>query len=261
MNMKFKDIINIIDERCKLKGQEKWDNSGLQIGNLDSDITGVLLALDVTEEALDVAKNKGFNLIITHHPFFFGNLNKIDITTYKGRIIRKALLENINIYSMHTSLDMAETGVNSALAKEIGLNTFEVLNIQSSEPIFGYGGIADISEVMIDKYAEYVKECLDCKQVKLYTNNRSKVITRVAFCGGSGSDFIDDAISKKADVYITGDIKYHDAQYALQNGLDIIDAGHFYTENIVLKSLNDVLTSNNLSTYMFTQNLVKELYI
>jgi len=261
--MNLNKIINILNEECSLKKQETWDNSGLQIGSMSSEITGILLALDVTEEAVDAAIAKGSNLILTHHPFFFDDIKNIDLNSYRGKIVKKSILNDINIFSLHTSLDLADYGVTSSLAKELEIDNFEILSIEGKDgdKAYGYGGIANIQEIMLDKFADQVKYNLDCKCIKIYTSNRSAIINKVAFCGGSGDEFIDDAIAKGADLYITGDIKYHKAQYALQKGLNIIDAGHFYTECSVLKLLNDVLIDNNLSAYMFTQNFVKELYI
>lgn len=261
--MNVKQIINTIDEVCGLKQQEKWDNSGLQVGNLENEISGVLLALDVTKEALNTAKNKGFNLILTHHPLIFGGIDSVDTSSYKGNLIREALINGINIYSLHTALDMADLGVTNTLGKAIGVEKFKILNIvgEKDGKEYGYGGVSEIQDIMLEKFIESIKDNFDCKQLKVFTDNRSKVIKRIAFCGGSGGDFISDAISSGADVYITGDIKYHDAQFAMQNGLSIIDAGHFYTENNVLSLLDSILSEQNIDTFMFTENLVKELYI
>lgn len=261
--MKLKEIINIIDKKCGLKKEEKWDNCGLQIGDMNSDISGVLLTLDITEESIDAAIAKGLNLIISHHPFFFDTIKSIDMKSYHGKIIEKSIRNGMNIYSMHTSLDMANHGVTESLAGQLDIDNFDILSVEGEDDFgnYGYGGITDIHDIMLDKYADQVKYNLDCKSLKVYTNCRSQVIRKIAFCGGSGGDFIADALSHGADLYITGDIKYHEAQFALQNGLNIIDAGHFNTECSVLKLLNNVLIDNNLSTYMFTQNFVKELYI
>nr|WP_312576315.1 Nif3-like dinuclear metal center hexameric protein [Sedimentibacter sp.] len=262
--MKFNDIINLLIKDIRMKPQENWDNSGLQIGNLNSDIKNVMITLDLDKEAVRAAIENKTDLIITHHPFIFNPIKSIDFNTYDGEIIKDLIKNNINLYSMHTSFDMAEYGVNHVLAKKLGIETFDVLhNINDSlNNPYGYGGVSDIKKTNIVKYAEFVKDALNCKNLKLYCNDRNKIIARVAFCGGSGSEFIQDAIKNKADVYITGDIKYHQAQDALKNDLLIIDAGHFYTE---FHSLDNIKTSlekiSNLNIIMLNKNTVEEILI
>jgi len=254
-------VIKLLENELKIKQQESWDNSGLQIGDLSNDIKNIMLTLDVDSDAVDYAVNNNIDLIITHHPFLFSALKSVDFSTYEGNMIRKLIVNNINLYSMHTSFDMADYGVNRKLAERLNIDNYQVLHVVNSD-LSGYGGIGNIEPVNIVEYAKKVKLQLNAKHIKLYCNDDKKVIRKVAFCGGSGSEFIDDAIQKEADVYITGDIKYHQAQTALQNNLCIIDAGHYYTEYHSLENLKNVLEKAvELNVYLSEKNTVKELII
>lgn len=242
--------------------QEDWDNSGLQIGDLGNDINNIMLTLDISREVVDYAVSCNADLIITHHPLLFSSLKSIDYGTYEGKIIRRLIANNINLYSMHTSFDMANLGVNHKLAEKLMIGKYDVLHAVDKDR--GYGGIGMIEAENIVEYAKKVKELLKAEYVRLYCGDEKKLIKRVAFCGGSGSEFIQDAIMKGADVYITGDIKYHQAQMALQNNLSIIDAGHYYTEYHSLENIKNILEKNkklNLNVVLLEKNTVKELII
>ncbi len=245
----------------KIKPQESWDNSGLQVGSLNNDIKNIMLTLDLSYESAEYAANNNIDLIITHHPLLFHPIKSIDYGTYEGKIIRKLITHDINLYSMHTSFDMAELGVGSKLAEKLGIEKYDVLH-DVNEDNSGYGGIGYIKQKNIIEYAKNVKDMLNTEHVKLYCEDQGRIISRVAFCGGSGSEFIEDAINKGADVYITGDIKYHNAQKAIQNNLCIIDAGHYYTEYHSLENIEEVLKKvKEIKVTLFEHNNVKELVI
>lgn len=258
--MNLTQIINILDQELKLRSQEKWDNSGLQIGSMNNEIKKALVILDFDIDALNFAIKNNIDLILTHHPFIFGLLKSIDFDSYDGYIIKELVKHNISLYSMHTNFDMAEQGVNMKLAENLNVKKFDVLHIVNDSN-YGYGGISDIEPINIIDYAKFVKEKLNCPNLKLFCNDESRTVKRTAFCGGSGSEFIIDAIDKKADVYITGDVKYHQAQDALKNNLCVIDAGHYYTEYHSLTNIQNVLRKYNLETILFGHNNVSEIII
>lgn len=257
--MKLRDIINILFDELKLKQQEKWDNSGLQIGSMNSDIKKIMVILDFDENSLQFAIDNNIDLIITHHPFIFDSIKSIDFDTYDGNIIKEIIKHDICIYSMHTNFDLAENGVNKILAEKLNIMQYDLLHTVYDN--VGYGGISQIDSINIVEYAKLVKENLNCPSIKLYCVDESKTIKSVAFCGGSGSEFISDAISKKADVYITGDVKYHQAQDALKNNLCIIDAGHYYTEYHSLTNIQIALRKYNLDIILLGINTVNEILL
>lgn len=259
--MKVNEIINVLNDKLKLAIQESWDNSGLQIGSYDEDVNGIVIALDLSEDVIDCAIKEKANLIITHHPFLFNSINRIDYSTLQGRLISTLIKNDITVFSFHTSLDAAINGMNKELAKKLGVNEFDILHqnyVDELNNVIGYGGIGYVDKTTIRKYANIVKDNLNCDVIKIYSDDLNKNVYKVAFCGGSGSEFIEDAIKKLADIYITSDIKYHDAQYALNNNLSLIDAGHFYTENVILEKLYEILSPHIKNLKKYTKNTVIE---
>lgn len=262
--MILNDLIKELRKIAPESTAEKWDNSGLQIGNMQDKINGIVLAIDISEEVIDLSIQRKFNLIITHHPFIFTPIKSINFENNKGKILKKLINNNINLFSMHTNLDIAANGVTKALAKAININNYKLLQaFEKEEEKLGYGGIGKIGECNLNDYALKVKRYLGCPYVKIFGNEKNKKINNVAFCGGSGSSFILDAVKKQADVYITGDINYHDAQLAQDLGLSIIDAGHYYTEAPVLKDLYNYINKidNRLNFEIFEKNTVMESII
>jgi len=250
-----------LEDSLKLKKQEDWDNSGLQIGNFESDINSVMLTLDVDLNAVNYAKDNNVDLILAHHPFLYGSIKSIDLNSYDGKIIKTLIQNNINVYSMHTSLDMADMGVNSALAEKLNIKNCSVLHEINGDGS-GYGGIGDIEEAGILEFSEKIKQSLNCCMIKLYAHDKNTKVKKAAFCGGSGSDFIYDAAKKGAHVYITGDIKYHQAQSAIKNNLCIIDAGHFNTEFPVLEFIKTMIEKkSDLNVIIYETNTVEEIII
>jgi len=241
--MNLNSIINLLNDEVKLKEHESWDNSGLQIGSMKGNINKIMLTIDINKEGVKQAIQEKVDLIITHHPFFFNTIKKIDFDTYDGEIIEMLIKENINLYSMHTSYDMAEKGVTYNLAQKLNISDYQVLH-----------------PVNIIDYAKFVKETLEAEGVKLYCNDE-KTVKRVAFCGGSGSEFIGDAIKQNADVYITGDIKYHQAQEAVKDNLCIIDAGHYNTEVHSMETIMEVLGKTGMEIINYKKSTSGEIII
>lgn len=259
--MKVSEIIDVLNDKLKLSNQESWDNSGLQIGDYNLEVEGITLALDLSEEVVDFSIKEKVNLIITHHPFLFSGVKYIDFSTLQGKLISTLIKNNISVVSLHTSLDAATNGMTKELAKKLDVKEYNILHenyIDESNNVFGFGGIGYVEKNTIKKYANLVKENLNCDAVKVYSDDLNKDIYKVAFCGGSGSEFIVDAVKKLADIYVTGDIKYHDAQYAINNNLSLIDAGHFYTENVIIDKLYEVLLPQIKNLKKYTKNTVIE---
>lgn len=241
--MKIKDITDLMEKWAPLYTQEEWDNSGLQVGNLGDEVTGVLISLDLTESVLDYAIKEGCNLIINHHPLIFSKLKSVRADNFKEALIIKAIKNNINIYAAHTNLDVAEGGVNDCLNKKLGLNLDKVLeeNIEG----YGLGKYGEIQEIKLKNLAEKISERLG-EKIIFYGDN-DKLVRRVAIVGGSGSSTIDTVIDKGCQVLITGDIKHHDYMDALERNLAIIDAGHYSTEVIICEEIALYLSKNDIS--------------
>lgn len=262
--MKLLNIINELEKFAPYKLSESdWDNSGLQIGNVEDEITGILLCLDVTDEIVSYAVDYKLNLILSHHPLLFKGVKSIHYNNYKGKLLIDLIRTQINVFSMHTNLDAATLGVNYALSELLGFENRSVLHITKIEEnspnptIYGYGTVGELPDsIHLNELAKHIADKLQAASLR-YCGQPSKEIQKIAICGGSGSSFITDAVDSGADVYITGDIGHHDAQEALEQGLAIIDAGHFDTEKHVLPHLKKYLEENTkpgLPIHIFDTN-------
>jgi dinuclear metal center YbgI/SA1388 family protein len=357
--MKCTEIIKYIENWAPKEISWQKDNSGLQIGDTEKRVTNILLCLEINEDVIREAISKNCNLIITHHPFFFSPIKKIDLTNDRKSLLIQTIIKNdIIIYSAHTNLDYTKEGVSYQLAKRLELQNIDFLvNLKSNqyklsvfvpedsieiiaEAIFAYGGgiIGEYTncsfrtqgtgtfkgsinstpargnkaeftsldevklEVIVDRWKlkkvlselrkvhpyeemaydivpldnsnvnygigaigeltkelnlnEFLGHVANRLKIKCfrYTNGRSRKISKVAVCGGSGSEYIEEAIAQKCDAYITADIKYHTFQDA-EGKILLADAGHYETE---IFSLNEI--KRRISTQLI-KNKENKVYI
>ncbi len=236
-----KDIFNILESIAPIDLAYDWDNVGNSIGNENKNIKKILLALDLIDDVVEEAINNDIDLIITHHPLIFKSINKINMSTNLGRRIINLIKNDICVYSAHTNLDISNFGTNDAL--------FDVLNLKDKEHFFeeknnfSLGRVGNLKNSMkLKDFLEIVKEKLNLDSVR-YVGDIDKEIKRVGMCTGSGSsaDMFKLAKEKNCDVYITGDIRYHEAQIAVEEDLILIDGTHYGTENLVMPYLKSFL--------------------
>ncbi len=225
----IKDIYNYINEIAPYSLQESYDNSGLCVGNGSTEITKALIALDVTKDIINEAKEKGAQLIITHHPVIFRAIKAVDPETVVGML----LVNGIGSISAHTNFDSAL--MNDILCKQLGLVPVEPVCEENGAPI---GCVCALEKEMTAKeLAKHIKSSLGNVVVRYNdldktTQYEGRKITKVGVCSGSGAGFWRAAQAKGCDALITGDVK-HDVFIDAQNdGFCVIDAGHFHTENI-----------------------------
>lgn len=220
---------------------DKWDNTGFQIGNGNKEINKILIAMDLDREILNMAIKEDYEMVITHHPLIFQPLKSITSHDYKGKLIMDLIKNDLVVYNAHSNLDLALGGVNDKLAEILGLqNTIPLSEISHKEGEYGYGRIGHIEELYLLDYLDRIKEALETDNLIVHGETNKK-IGKIAVCGGSGSSYIYDAYEKGADLYITGDIKYHDGQLGHELGLTIIDPGHYHTEKIILPVIEKYL--------------------
>jgi dinuclear metal center YbgI/SA1388 family protein len=239
---KLKDIIHSIEELAPPTLSEGWDNSGLQVGGENPEVTGILVALDPLPGVVQEAKDSGCNLIVTHHPLFFRPVKSLDLNQMQGSVAGRAIREGISIYSAHTSLDKVPYGVSDALARPMGLvKAVPIVQADGWPRGFGLGKIGELPKTMKAKeLVDKLKDALGIKDARL-VGDPDKVVDRVALCGGSGSDLIAAANSLGADIYITGDIKYHEALDQADGGMCLLDVGHYASELPVVKHFASLL--------------------
>lgn len=344
MSMKVADIVNFLESSFPLSLQESYDNSGLICGRLEQEVTGVLLCLDSIEATVEEAIAKKCELIIAHHPIVFKGLKKISGSTYVERVIEKCIQHRISLYAIHTNLDNHLDGVNSEMAKRIGLSNirilrpmsgqlfklvvyvptdamhtldhailnagagsighysechfrvegtgtfkpnhsanpkigtagkreevqeyrveylvpktclskvlramtdahpyeevaYDVIALENIDQRIGAGVIGELSQEMEAlSFLKSLKKTFGCAVIR-HTNLLNKPIRKVALCGGAGSFLLSDAIRAKADIFITGDFKYHEF-FDAENHLIIADIGHFESEQFTPQLLAEKL--------------------
>ena len=212
--------------------QEHYDNSGFLLGNPSCEISGAIVALDVTEQVVDEAINKKANLIVTHHPFIFSGLKRITPFSLAGRLTLKLIENNIAVYAAHTNLDNLSSGVNAMLAEQLELKDCTILRPLEGKTDVGAGMVGMLDEAVdTGVFLQQVKSKLGLPATKVNSSALKKhpSVQRVAICGGSGSFLIDDAVNAGADIFLTGDLKYHDYQQA-DEALLLADIGHYESE-------------------------------
>lgn len=227
--IKVKDIASVIEDFAPKNLQESYDNAGLQVGDPEMCVSAALLCLDVTEEILNEAIKRQCNLIISHHPLIFKPVKELVGRDATQRILIKAIRQNIAIYSAHTNLDSAWNGVSHEIANTLGLKDLKVLIPNPENSDVGLGVIGTCEPTPKMEFLRKVKEAFNVKALKYSEASPQLVVRKAAVCGGSGASFIQNAIDAGADIYITGDVKYHDfTSYALN--IIIADIGHFESE-------------------------------
>lgn len=343
--MRIYDIISFLENKFPLSSQASFDNCGVQVGNVQQSLNGVLICLDCTEDVIEEAIEVGANLIIAHHPLIFKSLKSITGKNYVERILLKAIENKIVIYGIHTNLDHHLNGVNAEIARRLNVVNTRILlpseyslhKISVYVPIahkeqvlnamfnYGAGSVGEYSEcsftsigvgtflpgknsnpyignigvreeveetklevivskhnltkvihAMIDShpyeevaYDVYklenenlfegtgmigelenpmdeltflakIKQVFHCSVIR-HTNLTGKKIKNVAFCGGSGSFLLKNAISQKADIFITGDFKYHEF-FDAEDRIVIADIGHYESEQFTSQLIYSILT-------------------
>lgn len=256
--MKARELIMFMDQWTAKENAESWDNVGFQIGDDTREVRNIILAMDLDKNTLDYALKKDGDMIITHHPFIFSGLKTINNRSYDGSLVMELLKNNLVSYAAHTNLDKLELGLNHRLAEIFKLEDSEVLSIETGEEV-GYGRVGNIEPIILRDYICQIKENLDVTKLIAY-GDLDREIRRLALVGGSGSDFIRAAYEKEADLLITGDIKYHDAQAAVKLGLNLVDPGHFHTEKIVLPLIKEKLLEFNKQLNIYIYNEPSPIY-
>ncbi|NLZ19835.1 MAG: Nif3-like dinuclear metal center hexameric protein [Bacteroidales bacterium] len=239
--MTLKEIIAALERLAPPRLQDEWDNSGLQVGFPGSEISGVLVCLDVTEEIVSEAVSEKCNLIVSHHPLLFKALRQVSDATYQQRCVVRALSEGISIYSAHTSLDNAPGGVNYRIAERLGLKDLQWLQPRED----GAGGSGLIGELPEpERDSDFFMRVRDLFGVRClrHSGTDGRQIRRVALCGGAGAFLLRDAIHAGADCFLSGEFHYHD--YFENGGVLLCELGHYQSEQYTQDLLLEYLRAN-----------------
>lgn len=221
----IKDIYSYIDSIAPFDTQAEFDNCGLLVGDIDTKVEKVLLALDITDEVISEAVDKGVDLILSHHPVIFSPLKSVSTDS----IVYKLIKADLTALCVHTNLDKADNiGVNVCLADTLGLENTRLFADE-------FLCVGELENTMTDaEFARHVKDKLCCKGIR-YT--KGNVIKTVAVSSGAGSEAVTLKDKFGFDALVTGELKHHHFLYANSNSLCAVEAGHYNTENIVLSPL------------------------
>ena len=244
--MTFYQLYTRLNEKYPLELRCEWDNDGLMCSfDLNRKVENILVALDVTMDTVDYAINNGYDTIISHHPLVFRSQKGLTSENYTQKKLIKLIKSGVNVLSFHTRLDAVDGGVNDTLCSLIGLRN--VIKDQL-DPI-GRIGILDNS-LGLSTFAENVKKALN-SPVVLYAGDR--MVEKVYVVGGDGKDLIENAISCGADTLLTGRASYNTMIDARDMGINIVEAGHFFTENPVCNTIKghllEISSDFNVSIY------------
>lgn len=235
--MKISEIMAQMEALAPQNLSLDWDNTGLLIGDMNGQVNNILLALDINEEVIDEAISQNAELIITHHPIIYKPIKSITTRTTPGRWMIKLIQNNIAVFTSHTNLDITTPGVNDSLFNLLELKNKD--HLKETHEGYSLGRVGDTSKpYTLREFAEFVSKKLNVNIVRYVGDDNTK-ITRAALCGGTACDLdmFKAAVKKGAQVYITGDIRYHETQRAQGVGLNLIDATHFATENPALSDV------------------------
>ncbi|MDA8165112.1 MAG: Nif3-like dinuclear metal center hexameric protein [Desulfobacteraceae bacterium] len=234
VTLRLRDLLASIEAMAPVALAESWDNVGLMAGDPDQEISGILVALDPTEEVLAEAAAAGMNVIVTHHPAIFHPLKAIRADQPGGRFLMMAIREEIAVIGCHTNFDVIPHGVSDILAARLGLVACDPLTGPGPE---GCGRIGDLPDgIEGEAFLRRLFAVLDITTVQ-QAGTLPDRITRAAVCGGSGSALVETAWRRGAQVFVAGEIKHSEARWAEANKFCVIDAGHYATENVAVPAL------------------------
>ena len=238
------DILKYIETIAPPYMKESWDNVGLLCGSKTKPVSKILVALDPFEGVCHEAAQWGADLIVTHHPLIFQAPKSITDDTSVGRAILSLCAAGISAINAHTNLDCTPGGVNDVLAQTLGLENVQVIApAGTNEEGLPYGLLrcGEVTEQPMDTFLGHVQAALGSKGLR-YVNS-GKPVRKVAVGGGSCAGAMLDALAAGCDTFVTADVRYNQFWDAHDLGLNLIDAGHFATENPVVAVLAEKIAT------------------
>ncbi len=241
--MTCREIIALLQEQSPEEFACDWDNVGLLVGDFEQRIGKIYIALDATEETIAEAVKEKADLLLTHHPMIFKGLKKVNTQDFTGKRVVKLIQNNISCYAMHTNFDVR--GMAELAAERMELIDCAVLDVTCEQGGIceGIGRVGTLPEQMtLEVCVERVKQAYDVDTVKVFGDLGQRV-RRAAISPGSGKSVISCALRAGAEVLVTGDIDHHEGIDAADQGLSIIDAGHYGVEKLFIPYMVQYLKS------------------
>ncbi len=239
--MTITKLYEILEKSAPRALSADWDNDGFAcLPDPEKEVKRVLVALDATEAVVDLAVKGKFDLLLTHHPLLFRGVKELTPSKCVPRKLLKLAMGGVAALSFHTRLDAAEGGVNDVLAALLGLEDVRAFAPEGEVPCGRIGKLG--APVDVTAFSRTVCEILDAPAVNVIGKG---AVQTVAVLGGEGGDFVDAARAAGADLFLAGRIGYHRMLDAAEDGLAVMEAGHFYTERPVLKALAALVKEAN----------------
>lgn len=242
-----KDIYDALDRWAPFATQMDFDNAGFLVGYGEQNVTQIVVALDITEDVIHEAVEKKAELIVAHHPVIFHPVRALTDETTTGKKLLKMVKYNISAICAHTNLDAAQGGVNSALAKALQLREVQHLHPDGEDEqgrVYGIGRVGFVHRegMTAEEYARFVKEKLGTSSVRFA--DADKPVHKVAVGGGSCGSMLSDAIRMGCDTFVTADVKHDQFLEAQMLGINLMDAGHFATEDVICPEIVAYMEKN-----------------
>ena len=258
-----RDIYRFMERIAPFHTQEDFDNAGFLVGRGDREVKKVLVALDVTLEVVEEARDMGAELIVAHHPVIFNPVRSVTDETLTGRVLLELTENKIAAICAHTNLDAAHGGVNGCLARALELSEIGQLcqaGVDGKGRPYGIGrtGTAHRPGLSAAQYAAFVKEKLGSACVRYVDGG--KPVEKVAVGGGACGSMLEDAVAQGCDTFVTADLKYNQFLDARALGLNLLDAGHFPTENVVCAPLARRLAKEFPQVEVTVSRVHREVY-
>ena len=244
MSVSVGEVLKAINTFAPFELAEEWDNIGLLAGSEDMQVSGILCALDLNMMVIDEAIEKGANLIVTHHPIIFQALKSVTEDTSVGCGIRTLIRNDISAINAHTNLDQAPGGVNDVLAQTLGLENVQVIDawgVDEEGRAWGLLRCGEVNKQELPAFLADVKEKLCCEGLRYVSGGKS--VHKVAVGGGACAGELRAAVKAGCDTFVTSDVKYNQFWDARDLGVNLIDAGHFHTENPVVAVLAEKIAA------------------
>lgn len=230
MAVRLGEILPLLEEIAPAVLAESWDRVGLEIGDPGRPVRRIRVLLEAGETSVAEACRDGVDLLVIHHPLLFRPMSRIDTASPLGRMLALVLGNGMSVYAMHTNLDAAPGGLNDLLARRVGLGgRLRPLSSRDGTGA-GLGRLGSFPRPRrLEELATRLKHDFGASAVRL-VGDPSRVVRRAAVCTGSGSGLVAEFLSSAAEVFITGDLRYHDARDIEAAGKAAIDIGHFPSE-------------------------------
>lgn len=237
MTVLVRDFMKLIESHAPVSYKEDYDNVGLMVGSEEDVIQGILFSMDTTNAVIGEAKRLGANLIVSHHPMLFVKPSTITDSHLQGRKIIELIRSRINVYAAHTNLDSVKDGMNDTLVRMFEYIDFDILDQCSFDYDSGIGRMVYLRwAVKLSEFIKKTKTVLGIENLR-YSGDLNQTVRRVAIINGSGQSYFKKAVAEGADCILTGDTTYHHVQELEEQGIAVVDPGHFASEQQVFYNL------------------------